>query len=179
MNQLRLYEIYVAVSLHFSNKGSYDYFKYKGKTKVTEDAFIKRNDKYMFEKYAKKFQTDDDAALFFAVNIFNNIPYIRNMSDELYDQFISYRDAIHYNFKQQTNKLICFDLYSIINKDISPEFLVIYDYCSNGALFRQLDMTSDIMWIDYKNQLLKYYPFIVKYMNLSSYKKDLSYIILE
>jgi len=179
MNQLRLYEIYVAMSLHYSDKGSYDFLKYSGKTRVSEESFLKRNDKYFFEKYAKKFNTEDDAILYFAVNMAHDRKYIIKMSETEYDQFISYRDAIHYKFKSQINSLNVFDLFSIINGDIPKELLIVYDYCSNGMLFKNLDNQDNILWEDYKPNLLKYYPFVVKYMNLKEYKQDLLSIILE
>lgn len=179
MNQLRLYEIYIAMTLHFSDKGSYDFLKYGGKTRVSEDSYLKRNDKYFFEKYAKKFESEDDAILYFAVNMANDSKYILKMSESDYDQFISYRDAIHYRFKSDLNSLIDIDLYNIINKNISKEFVIVYDYCTNGILFKTLDKQDDILWEDCKKSLLKYYPFVVKYMNLQSYKKDLTSMILE
>lgn len=179
MNQFRLYEIYTALSLHFSDRGSYDFFKYGGKTRVSEDSFLKRNDKYFFEKYSKKFVSEDDAILYFAVNLANDKKYILKMNDELYDRFIAYRDSIHYKFKEQLNKNNSLDLYSIINGDVSKEFIIIYDYCTNGILFKQLDKEDDILWEDCKKSLMKYYPFVVQYMNLREYKKDFVSMILE
>ena len=51
------YKTYVALKNHFTSD-SYDYFKYKGKARVKEETFLKRKDKFFFEKIEKKYQED-------------------------------------------------------------------------------------------------------------------------
>ena len=46
------YKTYVALKNHFKSD-SYDYFKYKGKARVKEETFLKRKDKFFFEKIRK------------------------------------------------------------------------------------------------------------------------------
>jgi hypothetical protein len=53
MDALDAFKIYVALKNHFT-RDSYDYIKYNGKTNVTYDSFIKRNDKLFFAKLGKR-----------------------------------------------------------------------------------------------------------------------------
>ena len=46
------YKYYVAIKRHFTDE-RYDFFKYKGRIKASEATFLKRKDKYYFEKLAK------------------------------------------------------------------------------------------------------------------------------
>jgi hypothetical protein len=48
------YKIYTAIKLHFDSD-SYDYFKYNGSIRATENSFHKRNDVYFFEKLARDY----------------------------------------------------------------------------------------------------------------------------
>ena len=50
------YKTYVALKNHFTSD-SYDYFKYKGRVRVKEESFLKRKDKFYFEKIEKKYLT--------------------------------------------------------------------------------------------------------------------------
>jgi len=43
---LNAYSTYLAIRNHF--KTNYDYFKYRGKLKVSETSFLKRKDKFFF-----------------------------------------------------------------------------------------------------------------------------------
>lgn len=51
-NGFLAYRTYLAIQLHF-NSPKYDYFRYGGNVKATEDSFLKRNDRYWFAKFAR------------------------------------------------------------------------------------------------------------------------------
>lgn len=56
MNGYKAYMMYLALKTHFT-KPDYDYFKFNGQLQAGFDSFEKRNDKYFFEKLAKKYPT--------------------------------------------------------------------------------------------------------------------------
>jgi hypothetical protein len=57
----------MAVKLHFTKDG-FDVFKNRGNVKGTREAFNARNDRYMFDKLARKFPVDKDMIQFFVAN---------------------------------------------------------------------------------------------------------------
>ena len=59
------YQTYVAIRNHFK-QDSYDFFKYNGKTRVGQDSFLKRNDKYFFAKLQRKLSTSELVGFFVA-----------------------------------------------------------------------------------------------------------------
>lgn len=67
MDGFKAYKYYMAVKLHFTKDG-FDVFKNRGTVKGTREAFNARNDKYMFDKLARKFPVDKDLIQFFVAN---------------------------------------------------------------------------------------------------------------
>lgn len=53
MDGFEAYKHYLSLKSHFTSK-TYDYFKYNGAVRAKRDAFEKRNDKYFFQKLAKR-----------------------------------------------------------------------------------------------------------------------------
>jgi len=58
MSAFDCYKTWNAVQAHFTRK-TYDYFKYNGNVRASEKSFMARNDKYFFEKAARKFKRND------------------------------------------------------------------------------------------------------------------------
>ena len=48
-----VYQKYLAMKNHFSNKGGYDYHQYNGKVRANKTSFEVRRDKYFFYKLSK------------------------------------------------------------------------------------------------------------------------------
>ena len=51
MTGFEVYKMYLALKQHFT-KEKYDYHKYRGKVRASEDAFEQRHDRYFFKKLA-------------------------------------------------------------------------------------------------------------------------------
>ena len=66
MTAFESYKMYVALKLHFTTD-SYDYFKFNGKTRVTETNFEKRKDRYFFKKLTNR-KKDDEILPYFVSN---------------------------------------------------------------------------------------------------------------
>lgn len=123
--------------MHFSNGSKYDYFKYNGKTRVSESSFLGRKDKYFFERLAKKCQSKEQALYLIWANVLvsendSNV-YIRNISDVPYNVLLSLSDAFDYKFKQwletvinqDTKKLTFSHIRDTIftDKELKPSYL--------------------------------------------------------
>ena len=67
MDGFKAYKYYIAVKLHFT-KDNFDVFKNRGNLKGTRDAFNARNDRFMFEKLARKFPVDKDLIQYYVAN---------------------------------------------------------------------------------------------------------------
>lgn len=72
MNGFQVFQVYSAVRAHFTS--NYDYHKMNGKTRVTVSSYNKRNDKYYFEKFGRKYKDQHILPLF--VSIFLQNPRI-------------------------------------------------------------------------------------------------------
>ena len=67
MDGFKAYKYYMAIKLHFT-KDNFDVFKNRGNVKGTREAFNARNDRYIFEKLARKYPVDKDMIQFFVAN---------------------------------------------------------------------------------------------------------------
>jgi hypothetical protein len=67
MDGFKAYKYYMAIKLHFT-RDSFDVFKNRGNIKGTREAFNARNDRYLFEKLARKYPVDKDLIQFFVAN---------------------------------------------------------------------------------------------------------------
>lgn len=70
MNPFHTYKIYLAVRNHF-NLENYDYFKYQGKSKAKLESFLKRRDRWIFEKLSKGAR-EEEVTTFFSSNFSRN-----------------------------------------------------------------------------------------------------------
>lgn len=59
MNAYGCYVKYLGLKSHFNPKNTYDYVKYNGVIKASEDSFNTRRDKYFFAKLSKKSNPED------------------------------------------------------------------------------------------------------------------------
>jgi hypothetical protein len=63
----KTYRYYIAVKLHFTTD-KYNVFETRGNVKGSEQAFLARNDRYLFEKIARKHQTDQQVIRYFVAS---------------------------------------------------------------------------------------------------------------
>ena len=77
----RCYKYYIAIKLHFT-KDNYNVFETRGNVKGSEQAFIARNDRYLFERIARKHQTDREVIKYFVANFsYGNDAVVYNEND--------------------------------------------------------------------------------------------------
>jgi hypothetical protein len=63
----KAYRYYLAIKLHFTTE-KFNVFENRGNVRGSREAFNARNDRYIFEKLARKFSTDRDIIQFFVSN---------------------------------------------------------------------------------------------------------------
>ena len=189
------YRCYLALKNHFT-KDHYDYIKYRGKTRASNQAFYKRKDRFWFEKFARQ-KNDKEIEDFFVSNfIYSTDPstvWIGEMIKEgegRYQEWQKKVQSLTYIFKEETesvfeNKKIddMFDcskghppiLKSYLGGDISLESMVIYDrILGYGKDFDK--RLKDPVWETVSRKIKKYSPFLN--INVSRYKKILKEVII-
>jgi hypothetical protein len=103
------YCLYVGLKLHFS-PGTYDFFKYQGKTRTTVVHYEQRKDRYFFHKLARKYNTRDDLAFFLAANFFHRkLSWIGTLlSEESHDLYLArkrVKESLDYVVREDCKKL--------------------------------------------------------------------------
>ena len=184
------YRCYLALKNHFT-KDKYDYHKYRGKVRATNEAFYKRKDRFWFEKFARQ-KNDKEVEEFFVSNfIYSTDPgtmWIGEMIKEGEGRYSEWKrkvQSLTYLFKQETenvfeNKKVddMFDcskghppiLKRYLGGDISLESMVIYDrILGYGKDFDK--KLKDPVWESVSRKIKKYSPFLN--IDVFRYKKIL------
>jgi len=129
------YKYFMAIKLHLTTD-RYDVFESNGKVSGTRATFEKRNDRFLFEKLGRNFNTPRELIEYLVANIGygnKNVIY-SSESDEHYDIWLNRKEARTYIFKQQLEYIRTYletdtdkkfkDLFSI--EDNVPELLKMY-----------------------------------------------------
>lgn len=184
-NGFETYQLYVAIKNHFS-QASYDFHKYKGKVRVTEETYEKRPDKYMFHKLGQKYPREKLVNLFVSNFVIDTKIWIGDFvlssdeSEQNYTQWLAIVDKITYHVLDecdgifswlQNNKKRFADLFLVdksdhpiivkmlLQKTISLETFVVLDSVF-GFCRRVNKKISDIIWNDIFHKVRKYRPFL-------------------
>ena len=119
MDGFKAYKYYMAIKLHFTSE-KYNVFATRGSVKGTRDAFNARNDRYIFEKLAQKY--DDREIIQFFVSNFaygnDTAIYGNSEAEELYSEW--------QRRKQSISKIFVDDLTNVMN------FCDVYKFNTNG-----------------------------------------------
>ena len=189
------YRCYLALKNHFT-KDHYDYIKYRGKTRASNEAFYKRKDRFWFEKFSRQ-KNDKEIEEFFVSNfIYSTDPatmWIGEMIKEGEGRYTDWKKKVQsltYIFKEEAenvfeNKKVddMFDcskghppiLKIYLKGDISLESMVIYDrILGYGKDFDK--RLKDPVWETVSRKIKKYSPFLN--IDVSHYKKILKEVII-
>ena len=177
MNPLDCYRMYMAIRLHFISK-SYDYFKYNGKVKTSNESFYKRRDKYRFDHLCRQYK-EKDIMHFFVANFSNGDKYgglHTEESDQIYMDWRKRTQRLRYQFKSDVSKLLGasgLDQLFVVDDGQNPTILTMYYHgdislesfvIMNQILnfFPQFDrqIEDDIMWPETRNLCDKYVSFL-------------------
>ncbi len=189
------YKCYLAMKNHFT-KDNYDYQKYHGKVRATNQAFYKRKDRFWFVKFARQ-KKDREVEEFFVSNfIYSTDPgtmWIGEMIKEGEGRYTAWKkhiQSLSYVFKSDVETLFdgykvdeVFDcskghpliLKSYLGKKTSLETLVICDRILGYR--KDLDKKlNDPVWETVSRKIKKYSPFLN--IDVPRYKKILKEIVL-
>lgn len=196
MSPFQVYIEYLALKSHFSSI-KYDYFKYNKKVKASESSFLRRKDRYFFEKSSRKYN-DKEIVDFLVSNFISTdnvngiwIGEIINSGERIYTEWMKRQQSLTYLFKEQSSELFSenefesiFDcskghpilLKTFLKSELAPEIMVIYDkiFSYIGEFDKKL---LDPVWETVSLKISKYSPFLN--IDIFQYKKLLRDIINE
>ena len=189
------YKCYLAMKNHFT-KDNYDYIKYHGKTRATQQAFYKRKDRFWFEKFARQ-KSDKEVEEFFVANFTScSDPESLWIGAMIKEGEVRYQDwqkkvqSLSYIFKEESEKLFadnkvddafnCNKGHPIVLKkflggNLSLESLVIYDIIFGYT--KNFDKKlKDPVWETVSRRVRKYSPFLN--IDVSRYKNILKEVVI-
>ena len=189
------YKCYLAMKNHFT-KDNYDYIKYRGKTRATQQAFYKRKDRFWFEKFARQ-KSDKEVEDFFVANFTScsdpESMWIGEMIKEGEGRYQNWQkkvQSLSYIFKEEAENLFvdnkvddvfnCSKGHPIILKkylggNLSLESLVIYDIIFGYS--KNFDKKlKDPVWETVSRRGRKYSPFLN--IDVSRYKNILKEVVI-
>jgi len=189
------YKCYLAMKNHFT-KDNYDYLKYRGKVRATNQAFYKRKDRFWFEKFARQ-KSDKEVEEFFVANFTScSDPESLWIGEMIKDGETRYQDwqkkvqSLSYVFKADVTSLFdnnkvdeVFDcskghpiiLRKYLGGHISLESMVICDIIFGyGKNFDK--KLKDPVWETVSRRVKKYTPFLN--ISVPRYKKILKEVVI-
>ena len=189
------YRCYLAMKNHFT-KEKYDYIKYRGKVKATNEAFYKRKDRFWFEKFARQ-KSDKEIEDFFVANFTSCADpeslWIGEMikdGEGRYQNWQKKVQSLSYIFREESEKLFadnkvddvfnCSKGHPIVLKkflggNLSLESLVIYDIIFGYS--KNFDKKlKDPVWETVSSRVRKYTPFLN--IDVFRYKKILKEVVI-
>ena len=173
MEPIDVYLMYCAMKAHFS-KNDYDFFTYKGKSRVPRNSFYKRKDRGFFVKLSRKYSEEDLKNYLVANFIIDRRGYIANFSNENYEQWKEKRNNFYNMFTDEIRPLVknfnpLFEvknsehpilLKEYLGKRVSLETLIILDDLVNFSKTWDNRMTEDYIWFDLKKLMNNYKRFL-------------------
>lgn len=179
MKPYEVYITYLAMKKHFTT-ASYSYHKYNGKVRASESAFLKRRDRYFFERMSRKLSDDEIKMYFVSSFIASDTPSsvwvgeIIQSGERHYKDMTKRLQSLSYNFSQEASEL--FDEYNLgevfdcakghppalkkfLADEMSIETLTILDiiFGFSRKVSRKL---NDPVWDTVNMKIKKYKPFI-------------------
>ena len=191
MEPIDVYLMYCAMKAHFS-KNDYDFFTYKGKSRVPRNSFYKRKDRGFFVKLSRKYSEEEDLKNYLVANfILDRRGYIANFSNENYELWKEKRNNFYNMFTDEIRPLVknfnpLFEvknsehpilLKEYLGKRVSLETLIILDDLVNFSKTWDNRMTEDYIWFDLKKLMNNYKRFLT--INKNQYRIQLLKLIEE
>lgn len=176
-----LFQIYLGVKLHFTSD-SYDFFRFRGKTNTSFESYLKRKDKYWFERLSRSFK-GDPVDFFFALLAHNPNQWIGEVMEGGHEEIYTQWQKRMQNYSEEFGEdmgVICtlagdrgFNwlfkstngghpplLQAVVRGEISPESLITLDEMLGffGEFSKMLD--GDPLWETMRKRCDKYRPFL-------------------
>ncbi len=196
MTGFEAYRLCHSLKLHF-NTDSYDYFKYNGKTNVSQKSYRKRREfPTIYESLSSRYK-DDKLMEYFVANIVDGDPnagIYGNEGDEKYLKWKRNIQNITYTFSQQIEDLLekvnhFDDLFKVVGGnnpvllqhyywgDVSIETFIIMNKVLNFFPQFSRELDDEYRWPNVKRRCEKYAKFldidIQKYIEILKNKLDI------
>ena len=176
------YKVYLALKNHFTS--DYDYFKYHGKMKVKEESFLKRRDKFFFEKIERRYKKE--LVPFFVSNLIKEYnswsgSLVTDQAEQTFNEWKTKTPSLRYVFKEDMgrvrtlmdhNELQFDELFEcgdgqhppifklLISEEITIESFVILDQVLSFCKRINKRILDDYVWSVYYKRVMKYSRFI-------------------
>ena len=196
---INAYKTYLAIRNHFNT--DYDYFKYNGKIKVSDDSFLKRRDKFWFAKLERRYSSSELVYFFVANFLDDNSSWsgslVGSESEKKYLEWRKHIESLKYNFKNECKKIkdemekkdkLFDEMFLVVEgnhpdllrwylgKHISLETFTIFNGILNFIKQWTLDLKEDIIYNSVRDLTLNYKPFLqVEYKTYRNIMKDVFY----
>ena len=177
------YKTYLALKNHFTTD-DYDFFKYHGKMKVKEETFLKRRDKFFFEKIERRYKKE--LVPFFVSNLIKEDnawsgSLATDQAEQTFNEWKKKTQSLRYVFKEDMGKVLALmdhndlqfdELFEcgdgqhpiifklLISEDITIESFVILDQVLLFAKKINKRLLDDYIWSEYYKKVMKYSRFI-------------------
>ena len=179
MTGYEAFSIYNSLKLHFTS-GSYDYFKYNGKSNISIEAFENRRDKYHFYKLSRQNEKDDYIEFLVSNFLIKENLWAGDLLQE--EAIIAYKrrmatiQSLSYKFQndcQRLKELVDLPndllktnaeypklLVMVLQKDIHLETLVIMNSILNFLPMWDKRIADTIRYPEFSRKVKKYAPFL-------------------
>jgi|TARA_R100000388_G_scaffold35927_1_gene27994 hypothetical protein len=175
---INAYKTYLAIKQHFTS--NYDYQKYNGKVKATEESFLKRRDRFFFKKLEKKY-SKQELEMYFVSNFINSTSkWIGNLlsqdSEKIFLDYKKNQQSLTYSFKNQLQFLkdtkLKNKLFEV--KNGHPE---LFKYYLQGKVSLQtiLILNDELNFISHWNSEMTDIVWDNEYKKISKYKSFFEY----
>lgn len=177
------YKTYISIRNHFK-QDDYDYFKYKGRSKVTAESFLKRRDKFFFAKLERKLNKDERVYFFVSNFVMDDNNWsgslVTDQSMTIYNDWKKRIQSLSYTFKEEVDKLKdivdlshkSFDnlfeagsshpplLKLYLGKEVSLETMVIMNKVLGYVKRWSQQLSDDTIWFEVRRIITKYDGFV-------------------
>lgn len=177
------YKTYISIRNHFK-QDDYDYFKYKGRSRVTAESFLKRRDKFFFAKLERKLNKDERVYFFVSNFVMDDNNWsgslVTDQSMTIYNDWKKRIQSLSYTFKEEVDKLRdivdlshkSFDnlfeagsshpplLKLYLGKEISLETMVIINKVLGYVKRWSQQLSDDTIWFEVRRIITKYDGFV-------------------
>jgi len=152
MNGFKAYRYYVALKLHFTTD-KFNVFENKGHVKGSYETFNARNDKHLFDKLARRFDSDQDLIQFMVSNFVYGNPnmiYNQEEAEQHYTEWKRIKESITKVFEDDLNSLELeaqknkYSLQQIINCTNNDFPIIIKLYLGKQINPQTISIISDI-----------------------------------